>query len=301
MIREGKLVDNQLNLVRRRIPFGTFTISSANLQKIFDGLKDAVEEQCELDLAKWVKNENQSDEDFEANKKAAREEAYRVTVSVDRFDNSSTHGRDREILEVSDLLSPISFVYMTNVTAYKAMANTDPINSFELSLDFGVPPLLDANSFVSSPTQNHSRFEIRGTREGWLAGLEKVVTKRIQRKSGLRSLLHGPFVYDYGLFFLGVPFALYLGWSASAFIQQKLGALHPVLGAAAYIYVFMLGLWLYRLLFAYTKWAFPMAELSDQKTRPRKHRKWWWGLVVAVFLKVFWDIVGPYLSIRSYF
>ena len=68
-----------------------------------------------------------------------------------------------------------------------------------------------------------------------------------------REFLHGGFRYDAGLMLIGVPVALYVCWKSSGIVDKHLGSMHTVLAAASYIYLFMFGIWAYRILFGYTK------------------------------------------------
>ncbi|WP_157940870.1 hypothetical protein [Agrobacterium bohemicum] len=96
-----------------------------------------------------------------------------------------------------------------------------------------------------------------------------------------------------------IPFAFYLCWLSSDFINNQLPSTGHVVAAAAYIYLGFVGLWAYRILFSYTKWAFPLVEITDQSTRPALHRKVCWAIICVVSGKVFWDVADPILSIRG--
>lgn len=193
----------------------------------------------------------------------------------------------------------MSLVFMTNTSAFLAAANVQPTNKFSLWLDFSQPPLLDANTFVSGPTPNGSGLKIEGDRPGWMAGIEKTVVERIDKRHNFRKALHGHFVYDYGMLAFGAPFSLYLCWLSMDFVQINSSS-WPILQAAAFVYIFFVGLWIYRVLFSYLRWAYPIAELKEQLSRPRKHRIFWWGIVTLLGGKVFWDLVDPLLSIRAF-
>lgn len=97
---------------------------------------------------------------------------------------------------------------------------------------------------------------------------------------------------------IGIPFAFYLCWLSSDFITNQLPNTGHVVAAAAYIYLGFIGLWAYRILVSYTKWAFPLVEITDQSTRPALHRKVCWAIICIVSGKVFWDTADPILSVR---
>ncbi|AWC25340.1 hypothetical protein CO731_04835 [Aminobacter sp. MSH1] len=289
-----------MDIVNKEIPLNSFTVSIGSVRKIFRGLQRIVTEEADLKLAQWVLLPDQTQEEFDARKKEVREKAFNVTVSMYRQDGSHTYGNSEDIFELSGSAPAVTRIFMTNMTAYRGMANVDPANSFQVLLDFSQPPLLDANNIVSSPTPNVSSLTIGSERDGWLAGIERVVLSNIDRKHKFRQRFHGPFIYDYGLFVLGIPFALYVCWLLSDYVGQVSAGKSQFLSIAAFVYIVFASLWCYRILFGYTKWAFPVAELQEQTSNPKIHRKFWWGIVAIIFGKIFWDYFDPYLSISSW-
>jgi hypothetical protein len=283
----------------KTLRFGSYTVSIENVTRIFRDLSRVVSEQGDVDLAQWVKPEDQSDKEFAQTKAALKERAYRITITVRYSDGSSAFGMDDTIFETKAQGPLITNIYMTNITAYAAAANFEPVNRFRLMFDFAQPPLMDANTVVSGPTPNQSALSVNSDRPGWLAGVERSVLQHIDKHHNIRGTLHGSFVYDYGLMIFGAPFSLYLCWLAMPWINDNL-AEAIVLQAAAFLYVFLLGIWAYRVLFSYFRWAYPIAELAEQYARPRRHRLFWWGIVIIVAGKVFWDLVDPYLSLRAF-
>jgi hypothetical protein len=145
-----------------------------------------------------------------------------------------------------------------------------------------------------------SELTVSGPREGWVVGIEATAKKQISRRRPVRGWFHGSFVYDLFMLIVGIPFAFYLCWLASGVIDERLSGTSQVVVAASYIYLGFVGLWAYRLLFSYTKWAFPLVEINDQSTRPALHRKVWWAIVTIVVGKVFWDLADPLLSVRAW-
>jgi len=283
----------------KNVSLGSYTVSIENIISIFDGLSSVVQEQADIEVARWRRPPDQSEEDFEKAKADARNRAYKVTATLKFSDGSSSFIQSSDMIRKEPQGPELSLVFMTNTTAFFSAANVQPTNQFNLSLDFSQPPLLDANTFISGPTRNGSGLNIEGDRPGWLAGIEKTVVERIDKRHNLRKFLHGHFIYDYGLLGFGAPLALYFCWLSMGFIQQN-AKYWPILQAAAFVYIFFVGLWIYRILFSYLRWAYPLAELKEQLSRPRKHRIFWWSIVTLLGGKVFWDLVDPLLSIRAF-
>ncbi len=271
-----------------------------DIRRIYDGLSKIVQEQCDIELSGMVKGTDQADDDFASLKADLREQVFKVMVTVDFTDSSSKTESSRDIIELEANGPHISRIYMSNIAPYKQRTGFEPEHRFGLMLDFSQPPLLDASGSISSPTENLSELTIAGPREGWVAGIEATVRKHIFSKRPFRSWFHGSFVYDFFLLIVGIPFAFYLCWLASDVVAQQLSRTSQIVVAAAYLYLGFVGLWAYRILFSYTKWAFPLVEITDQSTRPALHRKICWAIVTIIVGKVFWDVADPLLSIRGW-
>lgn len=65
-----------------------------------------------------------------------------------------------------------------------------------------------------------------------------------------------------------------------------------MLAAAAYIYVVLLAIWAYRLLFGYSKWAFPTMELKENAKSANSHRLFWYAIVVGLIVNFIWEILS---------
>ncbi|RUT85550.1 MULTISPECIES: hypothetical protein [unclassified Mesorhizobium] len=290
-----------MDVINKNIPLNSYTVSIGNIRKIYRGLQRLVDEEADLEIARWAPLTDQTQEEFEARKTQVRKLAFRVTITVNRENGSSTYGDTEDIFDLSGHDSFVASIFMTNKTAFRREANTDPVNWFELLFDFSQPALMDANSIVSSPTRNASGFQINGSREGWLAGIERLVLNQIDKKHKLRRFFHGPFVYDYGLIFFGMPLAIYTCWILVPFVNGVISSQSNILGNGTYVYIVLASLWFYRVLFGYTKWAFPLVEMKEQQKRPKLHRRFWWGLVILLSGKIFWDFFDPYISIGRWF
>ena len=79
--------------------------------------------------------------------------------------------------------------------------------------------------------------------------------------------LHRGAVYDVGLYLIGIPFSLWAVARVSG-VLSKYPSLPTIIEAAIYVYVFFIGLNLFRLFFGYSRWVFPKIELS-----PKDHRR----------------------------
>jgi hypothetical protein len=102
--------------------------------------------------------------------------------------------------------------------------------------------------------------------------------------------LHAAFVYDFGLMIVGLPVGLYLCWKASSLIDATFGKHSGFLSAATYVYLVLMGTWVYRILFGYSKWAFPTVEMRENGSRSGPHRYIWGSIALGVLGNAAYEI-----------
>lgn len=163
-----------------------------------------------------------------------------------------------------------------------------------MTLDFRKQPLVDTNNPVSSPTPNDSHLFIEGDRDAWVAAISEAVMGVLSKRTNGRKLLHLAFVYDIGFMAVGLPLGLYLCWRLSETIDANLAAHSSFISSVAYVYLIVLGIWIYRILFGYSKWAFPTIELREGESRSRKHRYIWGAIVVGMIGNGIYDVIKSF-------
>ncbi|MDR9823391.1 hypothetical protein RJJ63_29625 [Rhizobium hidalgonense] len=280
-------------ITTKNIALGSVCFTLSGIRKMWRELNELVAEQGEIELARLIKAEGQSDEEFEAYKNMARADVFKILGTVEFDNDDALHDTDPEVVKVDVGGPKIRFVYLSNITPYQQRIGVRPQHAFEVVLDFRNPRLLDATSVLSAPTPNGTNVALSGTRTGWQAGVEATVRRNIARTRPLRSWFHGEFIYDLFLLLCGVPLALYVCSLVSPVISSHFAAMGPVVTGAIYLYVGLCALWIYRFLFSYAKWAFPLVEITDQGTTPIRHRALWWSMVGSICAKVFWSFASP--------
>lgn len=273
----------------RESVISSVTLDLQDVKKIFVRLEKLVDEEGDREIAKLQKPPDQSDEKWEARKIEIKKGAFRVTVTLEGKNGDRLHGDNEELFVSPNMPAEISGVYMTNATAFRWWTNQNPLRAFELQLDFSKPKLLDSENFVSSPTPNTSRLKVEADNESWIASISEAVFGILSNKSNKHGFLHRAFVYDAGLLLCGLPFGLYLTFKASSTIQHYLGATNSFIVSGAYIYVMLVAIWGYRVLFGYSKWAFPNVELKESSNSAKSHRVFWYVIVTGLIGNFVWD------------
>ena len=280
-----------LQITKKTIPLRGLSVNVQDVRRIIERLVRQVEEEGNREVARLLEN-GPSDPEHLQRIEVGREQAFRATVTITGKDGETLFGYGIEPFDSPNVPEPIESIYISNVSAYQNVFGRNPGNYFTLNFDFSTPPLVDNNNPVSSPTPNFSTFTVEGDRDAWVAPVQQAVTDILSRKSNGRAFMHAAFVYDIGLALLGLPAAIYLCWRLGEIVQANLGIYSPFLAAAAYIYVFFLVANIYRVLFGYTKWAFPTVELIDNEGQSKKHRKFWFGIMLSIVASAIYDLLG---------
>ena len=280
-----------LQISKKTIPLKGISISIEDVRRIVERLLPHVEKEGHREVDRLLKfgpddKERRMQLDFD------REQAFRITVTIFGRDGESLFGYGMETFDSPNIPTPIESIFITNSTAYQTVTGRNILNNFSLNLDFSAPPLVDNNNPVSNPTPNFSHLTVEGDRNAWVPLIQDSVMDVIGKKLNRRSLVHAAFVFDIGLWLLGFPVAIYSCWRSSKFVEAYLGVHSQFIAAAAYVYIVFFVLTLYRVVFGYTKWAFPIVELTDNEDRAKRHRGFWLfilgSLAVSALSSLLW-------------
>ena len=279
-----------VQVTKKTIPLIGISMSVEDVRRIVQRLLPHVEEEGHREVNQLL-DSGPYDEERHVQLDLQREQAFRISVTIFGRDGESLFGYGTEPFDSPNRSTPIESIFITNNIAYQHQTGRNPLNSFTLHLDFSTPPLVDNNNPVSNPTPNFSNFTVEGDRDAWVASIYQAVMDVLSKKSNGRNFMHAAFVYDIGLGLLSLPVSIYLCWRFSGFVEAYLGVLSPFIATAAYIYVVFLVLSVYRILFGYTKWAFPIVELTDNENRSKVHRRFWFGILISLFTSAIYDLL----------
>jgi hypothetical protein len=268
--------------INKRITLRTLTISLDDVRRIFERLLKQVEEEAERQTKELVRPPGQTPEEFTNQIAAARKKAFRITITITGSQGDDLFGDSLALFDSPNLPDEIRTIYMTNEVAYKSQTGSSPTHGFSLTLDFAKPPLIDNNNPLSNPTANGINLAIEGQRDSWVSAVTDAVMGILNNRKNGRSFIHSAFVYDVGLMSVGLPLGLYLCWRISGFIDSNLARHSHFLSAVAYLYIVLIGIWAYRIMFGYSKWAFPTLELKENEGQSTKHRYIWGAILLCI-------------------
>lgn len=234
---------------------------SAINRKFIEQLASGLERDLTLSELEWTSHRQKIIDD-----------ASRLSIIIYGFHDRKFTGEFEEIFNDPNIPKPIESIFITNVTSFQRHANgAEPMNRIYLHLDFGKPPLLDPNLFVSEQTPNEGKITIKANDITFFSAAQKAVEKHILARKTWYSIIHKNFAYDFGMWLVAAPLSLYL---AVYYMEEFLpkGGSFEAYRWPFFVYLTGIFLVVYRGLIAYAKWAFPVNILEDNKDRAWKHR-----------------------------
>ncbi|WP_152536174.1 hypothetical protein [Mesorhizobium loti] len=223
-----------------------------------------------------------TEEEFKENNIALKKRAFRVTVSIVGFDDETAFGDTEAIFDAKTLPSPIASIFFTNTTAFRPEANgNEPNNRFSVLLTFDKPPILDPNPLVSAPTVNNSNVEIYADELTYIRAVQTVVRDKLLKSRKWYAFIHQKFIYDFGLWFIALPYSLFM-IARAVDLYLPVGGPYSGYRWAAIVYGCGISLMIYRCLTGYVKWAFPVNVLTENKDTATSHRLIFAGIVVGL-------------------
>ena len=293
-IKGGGVNDTMMIPARKAIGWYEENIPARGCILSLDDVKQLYLELSEINrdfgkkiISKLDREPNLTDKQWEDKKQFLLDDAFRLTVSVQGQRDQRLYGEDATVFSSEDLPMPVKIIYFTNVTAWQRhVPNSVPQNSIEVHLDFSKPALLDPNLQVSEPTPNNTSVTVKAEDMTFFRAVQQIVNDKLLSKRSFYNFIHWSFVYDFGMWFLVLPAALII-------ITYYMDLLLPAYGAfstyrwAFFIYAIGMVLIFYRFLISYTKWAFPVTILRENRDTAWRHRATIIGIIGTIYYMFF--------------
>ena len=269
-------------------PIAACALEEGDLARLFDLLN---EKQAEIEaevLPLIVKTQAETDDQFAARRQNVKN-SFTTVVSIKGANGKTLTGNSRNIFDSPLLPERIVSVFFSTGNALKAIGLTPP-NHATLFLDFGRPPLLNSGALPSAPTPNESNFVAEGRSEPWVASLNGRLRQFFSDRATARGWIHKRGTYDLLLLLGGFPGAIWFSAKVGTYIKGFVDG--PILSAAVYAYLFLLSLSLFRAVFDYARWVFPLIELKGRlKDITIQQRGALWLIIVGVLSAAGWDLI----------
>lgn len=263
--------------------------SKADLRTLCERLQEASYEAADEEISRYVPL-GRTAEQILVDKEVLKS-GFELKVAVRGMNDETVFGTIPMVFDSARFPEKIKSLHINSELDLRNLYNWDPRNRFELLLDFTKPGLFNFSLAPSGPTPNASHILVTGLNSSWVNGVYRDVADFIRRRKTHRRLLHGNGVYNLLLLCGGIPFAFSIAAKLSGIMNTLFGELSGLLHSAAQVYVFFIALYLFRILFDYARWIFPIVEYQDLTGTTLKHRVVLGGLILGVLGNFIHDLL----------
>ena len=221
---------------------------------------------------------------------ASLREGFRIKVTVQGMDDERIYGTIPAVFDSPRFPDNVKSLYINSELELKNSYNWSPRNHFVLMLDFTKPELFNLSLSPSVSTPNASDIFVTGLNSTWVDGVYHAVMKCVKNRKTHRRFFHRHSIYDLLLLCGGFPFAFWMAYRFSGWINKMFGEFSTFVQNGAYVFLFFVSLNLFRGIFFYARWTFPIVEYMGQTNVARKHRYILGALTLAVLGSFIYDM-----------
>lgn len=273
------------NLLKNIRSFSTKKEELYNLLKILQERSTAA---GDIEIAN-VEKIGEAEEKNEEIKKELRERCE-LKVTLKGIEGQELFGSIDEIFNSPNFPEEISTIFVASDTLLRVV-NYYPRNSFKLFLDFTKPAMLNFSFLPSQATPNNSNITVEGYDTTWVHGVFNEINSFIDKHPSKLTWIHQHSVYDLLVWLLGLPLGFWSVYKLSGWLNKIFGSFSVFVKSAAYVYIFLLTLILFRILFHYARWIWPLIEYQSPRNKALKHRIVLGVIFIGLIGKLIYDLI----------
>lgn len=256
---------------RQHLKVTSLSLDREELRKFCDILQQHANAAAKIELSVFKQNE-QTDDEFATNQKTILS-SFELMITVTGTDGDELWGSISEVFGSTNFPENVKSLFVDSESTLKHIHRYFPSNGFQVFLDFSKPRIFDMSLLPSQRTPNESFVEVKGRDATWVNGVFSDLKRFMEKKSSTLSFAHSHSVYDLLLIVVGFPMAFWGCMRASSFLlESPTLANSNFLLAAVYVYLFILSLFIFRLLFQYFRWVCPLVEYRARGNQMIAHR-----------------------------
>lgn len=274
--------------IRLKKPSINCSLDKAELRRLAEILQERANAARDLELAEF-RPEGLPPNELERQRAVLRE-SFVLKFTLNGNDGRELFGTIKEIFDSPNYPEEVASVFVASDNTLRAVHNYYPRNAFRLFLYFTKPAVLDFRILPGLDTPNASNFEVEGYDATWANGVFREIDAFLGSKPSRLSIVHRHTIYDLVLYPVGIPFAFWLCLKATSIVQQLVPE-SGFLQNSLYVYLFAAAIILFRILFHYVRWVFPLVEYRAPTSRALLHRATLAALVLGVFGSFVYDVI----------
>ena len=259
-----------------------------DLRKLFHLLQERLDNAAELEVARFKKQDQMTNEQYEKAKGILRD-GYKLRPTLVGESGQELYGLADEVLSSPNFPDAVKSVYINSAVWLKVRENYATRNAIELFLDFSRPEILNFNLIPSNRTPNNTNFNVQGADATWVNGVFHEIDGFVNGRKAQAPWIHGHTVYDLLLWLFGFPMAFWICFKAARWLPSPEIA-GGFLRAALLVYLFLAVLVGFRTLFHYARWVYPIVKYRYPRSAGLRHRALLAVLSLGILTILIYDV-----------
>ena len=269
-------------------PINSLSIDKSELRKLFNILQERSHAAGKIELENF-RQLDQTDENYEQDKENLKN-GFKLKLSLAGSDGQELFGTIEEVFDSPNFPDQVKSIYVDSAMPLRVSYHYNPRNSFVLSLDFSKPALFNLSFLPSQATPNGSNILVQGYDSTWVHGVYSEFDAFGKRSLSHFKWVHKHSVYDLLVWGFGLPFGFWATYRLSNLVTKIFANFSTFVQSAAYVYVFLAALIVFRLLFHYARWVWPVVEYRSPRNTASKHRKTLVALALGLVGMLIYDL-----------
>lgn len=259
-------------------------------KKLHSTLSVISKDGARLENENYSRLPDQTEEDFEKMKNDTYE-LYKVSILIYGTKGEQILSHTIEAFDESGLPDEISQIIFDNSLIYTSRVKQNPQNRLRVVFDFSKPSIFNFTSKPSVNT-NNSSIEILGQNDNWVNGAFEQINSSLKERKTKRTWLYTNNIYELFLLVIVLPLTFWnLNKISNYFLIPSL-KLPSIIEVGLYFYIFIILLWLFRIIFNYARWLLPYIEINyGFRKREIAHRLILLGLITTLLYSFIKDLV----------
>ena len=271
-------------------PIHSCTLDKEDLKKLCETLEKKCAESLKIQIDEFKRPNNMTAEDYEKIKNNIKNN-FKLSVMIIGTKGKQMIGENSSVFDKGDFPEDLSNVNFGNSFPYKWFFGYEPKNIFEIVIDFSKVDVLSTVN-PSQSTANNSRITVRGSDETWVSGVHSTISSFFEEKKTNRGWIHKRLIYDLFLYLFILPITFWIIYRVDSSLKLLNTNIPGALSIAIYVYIFVLVLTVFRILFNYFRWVFPLVEFKTKKgSKMAKHRRFFYFIVGSIIVMIIYDFI----------
>ncbi len=256
------------NRLTNKIP--SLSVTKEEIYKLFLLLQERSQAAGDLEVYNFNRGD-QSDDEYNKSVETLKE-GFKLKPTVVSSGGKELFGDFKDIFKSPNFPDDLISIYVNSEIPLTAGYNYVPANSFVLFLDFSKPDLFNLSFLPSQATPNGSNISVQGYDATWTHGVFSEFNNFIKNHPSKMTWLHQHSIYDLLVWGLGLPFGFWMAYRSSSILDKIFSGVSTFILNGAYVYIFLASLMIFRLLFHYSRWVWPLVEYKSARNKSVKHQ-----------------------------